>query len=263
MSDRDPKSAPSKEAEGSESYPPGLYRSVHGERDVDKAFYQAVVREGTSVLELGCGHGRIAEAMRAEGVQVSGIDLSLNALEEARQRVPDGHFVAADMRSFQLDARFDRIVCPYNGVYCLLEPADLRAMLRRVHEHLVPGGLFVFDGYAADNFNGEDEDEDAESEESFVRRVEALGTDWDVYESSTWNRDAQRIDATYVHVPTDGRATQQAAIPQRYLLHEQVESLLSEAGLELLVVHGDFDQSVWDEESPFLIVTAQRPLAEA
>ncbi|MFT5357093.1 MAG: SAM-dependent methyltransferase [Polyangiales bacterium] len=262
MSVRDPESASSTEAKRSESYPPGLYRSVHGERNVDKAFYQAVVRGGTSVLELGCGHGRIAEAMRAECAHVSGVDLSVTALEEARGRVPDGHFVEADMRSFELDERFDRIVCPYNGVYCLLEVEDLRAMLRRVYEHLVPGGLFVFDGYAADGFHAQGGDEE-ESEESFVRRVKALGTDWDVYESSTWDRDSQRIDATYVHVPTDGRETREAEIPQRYLLRRQLESLLSEAGLELLVVHGDFDQSVWDEESPFLIVTAQRPLAEA
>lgn len=262
MSVRDPESASAEEATRSESYPPGLYRSVHGERSVDKAFYQAVVRGADSVLELGCGHGRIAEAMRSEGVQVSGVDLSPAALEEAQKRVPDGHFVAADMRSFQLSARFDRIVCPYNGVYCLLELADLRAMLHRVYEHLVPGGLFVFDGYAADGFHAQEDDE-AESEESFVRRVKALGTDWDVYESSRWDRDAQRIDARYVHVPTDGRETQEAAIPQRYLLRGQLESLLGEAGLELLVVHGDFDQSVWDEDAPFLIVTAQRPHVEA
>lgn len=145
-------------------------------------------------------------------------------------------------------------------------------MLRAVYRHLKPGGLFVFDGYGADAFHASSElDQDDTSDEpaftapdaaSFVDEVAARGERWRVYESSSWNHDAQTIAAHYRHVAESGSEVT-ASIPQRYWLRDEVDGFLNAAGLRPLVVHGDFDQSVWEPEAPYLIVTAQRPEVEA
>ena len=150
---------------------------------------------------------------------------------------------------------------PYNGLYCLLDEDAQRQVLERARQHLVPGGLLVFDGYSADGFHADGEEGPAET--AFVSRVSAEGVNWDVYETSNWQKSGQRIDAHYDHRPEGGGESVAASIPQRYLLRAQIEPLVESAGLEVLVVHGDFDQSVWDEDAPYLIVTAQRPSIEA
>ncbi|MEM9864021.1 MAG: hypothetical protein AAF938_20645, partial [Myxococcota bacterium] len=134
-----------------------------------------------------------------------------------------------------------------------------------VRRHLRPGGLFLFDGYAADHFHHDfsQADDAGDADEPFVEVV-VDGQRWSVVERpGRWDREQQRLVAEYEHRPADGGRPVISAIPQRYLLRDQVEGLLADAGLMTLVVHGDFDQSAWDEESPHLIVTAMAPVAEA
>ena len=127
----------------------------------------------------------------------------------SRERGPS-RIEAADSATNRNDAlldfarQFDRILCPFNGLYCLTNEADLIETLKRVREHLRPDGLFAFDVYDADDFptdapNGGDEVPE------LVATAEALGTTWDVFEASLWDRSEQRIDAVYTHVPHDGR----------------------------------------------------------
>ena len=49
----------------------------------------------------------------------------------------------------------------------------------------------------------------------------------------------------------------------RYVLSTQLEGLLESAGLEVVVRHGDFDQSAWESESERLVLTAQLISPEA
>ena len=67
-------------------------------------------------------------------------------LAVARGKLPRGTpLYLADMTSFRLDARFDVIVCAYQGVNHLLSLDAWQASFDRAREHLSPGGLFVFD----------------------------------------------------------------------------------------------------------------------
>jgi hypothetical protein len=128
-----------------------------------------------------------------------------------------------------------------------------------VQRHLADDGLFVFDGYAADAFHAESDPEDLSDDHlEPVGVVHASGHAYDVFEQSRWTKEAQRIDATYLHVARDGSPAVTCQLPQRYLLHDETIALLEEAGLEPWVLHGGFDQSAYDEESDLLIVTARQ-----
>ena len=64
----------------------------------------------------------------------------------AREKLPGGtRLYLADMTSFRLDARFDVIVCAYQGLNHLLSLAAWQRSFDCAYEHLNPGGLFVFD----------------------------------------------------------------------------------------------------------------------
>ncbi len=247
------------------SYPAKLYAAVHRGNDGDRRYYRLACAGARDVLELGCGFGRIARALSDDGLKVTGVDSDPDMVALARKAVPTGRFEVADMRTFSTEARFDRVVIPYNGIYCLLSREDVVRTLRLARQHLAPDGLVVFDGYNAEAFHHAGDGDGAWDESSYVKTVSALGESWRVYERSRWDRAQQRIDAVYTHVPDGHQArslapvpgTIEACIPQRYLLASQVEGLLADADLELLALQGDFDQSAWDDDSAALVVVAR------
>jgi SAM-dependent methyltransferase len=243
------------------SYPPELYAGLHRGNPGDVDFYVRACSAAESVLELGCGYGRVLGPLSRAGHRVVGLDRDAALAELARQAVEPsgGRVVLGDMSAFDLGERFDRVIIPFNGLYCLLDPDTVTRCFERVCEHLAPGGLLIFDGWAADRFHMESDPTDL-SEEHLepVGTVGVHGRTYDVFERSRWDRATQRIDARYLHVERGGGAAIECALSQRYLRAAEATTLLERAGLEPLVLHGGFDQHAFDEESELLIVTAAR-----
>ena len=92
--------------------------------------------EATTVLEPGCGSGRMLEAFADRGCQVVGIDSSPRMVELARERLGTrGEVLEADMTHFDLGRTFDGAVCPINTLLHL-SPAELTRHLHRMAQHL-------------------------------------------------------------------------------------------------------------------------------
>lgn len=94
--------------------------------------------EGEDTLDVGCGGGYMSHALAALGARVTGVDIAEEALEAAREAVPQARFVcaAADALPFE-DHRFSRVVCTDVLVH-VPSPQAALAEMRRV---LRPGGL--------------------------------------------------------------------------------------------------------------------------
>ncbi len=224
-------------------YPAPFYAALHTGTDGDLAFYARACASVSSVLELGCGDGRVLAAL--EVPERHGLDLHDGLLEAAALRLGDGvHLHRLDMRTFDLGRRFDRVVLPFSGVYCLLSDDDLAACLARVHAHLEPGGAFVLDAYRADTFHAQSEPEDVGDEDwNELAAVEVDGVPYAVFERSHWNPDTQRIDVSYRYINAAGPAKPvDGTIEQRYLLQHQLVGHLEDAGFGNLELFGGFDQ---------------------
>ncbi|MGE0788580.1 MAG: class I SAM-dependent methyltransferase [Sandaracinaceae bacterium] len=238
---------------------------MHDGAPGDLAFYLDEVRGAASALELGAGDGRIARAIAEAGIATTALerDEGMVALIEDRGRaLPSDargrlRVVQGDMRSFDLGARFDRIVIPFTGIYCLLSEADLDACLGCVARHLAPEGRFVFDAYAADAFHREARPEDYPPDRrELVAEIVRDRERWTVYESSSWDRDAQRMDATYTYLDPSGRERAQIVVGHRYLLADQLEPALERAGMRLVERWGSFDREPFGEPRGSLIAVA-------
>lgn len=247
-------------------YDSALYDLVHTGTPGDVAFYVGLVHRGARVLELGCGSGRVLLAMAEAGAHVTGLELDRGMLEGARARLANADpavrarvaLVEGDMSRFELDATFDRVVVPFSGLYCLSTPARLASCVRAVRAHLAPGGLFAFDGYAADAFHDDSRPEDYPADLlEPVADVVHEGEPLSVLEKSTWDRRRQRVDATYVYRARDGSVRHAMSIAHRYLRLREVAPLLDAAGLELVSVHGDFAGGRYDRERGSLVVVAR------
>ncbi|MDX1546772.1 MAG: class I SAM-dependent methyltransferase [Rhodothermales bacterium] len=104
--------------------------------------------EGGCVVDLGCGSGRFARALADAGYEAVGVDLSPSMVARARARVPEGRFIIGSFFDADLPPCaavtaqgevFNYAFDPRNGLDAL------RALFRRVHAALRPGGLFLFD----------------------------------------------------------------------------------------------------------------------
>jgi SAM-dependent methyltransferase len=96
--------------------------------------------ECRSVLEPGCGSGRMVAALAARGLEAVGIDTSEEMLTLARAR--GAEVVQADMTNFDLDRRFDGAVSVVSTVG-VLGVAGLGSHLEAMARHLEPGARYL------------------------------------------------------------------------------------------------------------------------
>ena len=61
------------------------------------------LQDESDVLDLGCGGGRIAARIVAERHRYTGVDLSPVQIERARERIPNGRFLVADVTRLELE----------------------------------------------------------------------------------------------------------------------------------------------------------------
>ena len=86
---------------------PSLYLQYSAERTRPAAELLARVplADITSAVDLGCGPGNSTALLKQRwpSAQIAGVDNSPAMLEEARQALPDCHFVEADIRHYKPD----------------------------------------------------------------------------------------------------------------------------------------------------------------
>jgi SAM-dependent methyltransferase len=96
-----------------------------------------VVPAGASVLELGCGTGRITRQLALQGFRVTAVDESAEMLAH----VTDAVIVQAPIEGLDLGRRFDAALLASNLVNA--EPAQRRAFLEACRRH---SDLVVIEG---------------------------------------------------------------------------------------------------------------------
>jgi len=243
-------------------YDPELYHLLHRGNPGDVDWYQQRCQGARRILELGCGDGRVLLSLARAGVDVVGIDSSQAMLARCAERFhragQRAELVCGDMTLFALPWRFDRILIPFNSLYCLTTDEAQLTCLRSARAHLAPGGQLLFDVYAADPV-APNEQPTACVEEHLIAQFHDGQRHIEVYETSSEDLTAQQINATYSYHSTwdDGRQNADRwSILQRYLFPTQLLALLARADLALEGFYGDFDQSPFTPTSMHMVVAA-------
>jgi SAM-dependent methyltransferase len=97
-----------------------------------------VVPAASSILDLGCGTGRIARGLVARGYQVVGVDQSAEMLEHAA----GFETVHGAIAGLELGRQFDAVLLASN-LMNIPDDTDRRAVLGTATRHLAPGGIAI------------------------------------------------------------------------------------------------------------------------
>lgn len=115
---------------------------VHGEATLVRSFGP------TTVLDAGCGTGRVAIELARHGIDVAGVDIDESMLATARRLAPDIRWHRQDLVCLDLGLSFDVVVLAGN-VPLFTPPGTEPALVAGVAAHVRPAGRLVA-GFALD-----------------------------------------------------------------------------------------------------------------
>ncbi|HEX7946330.1 MAG TPA: class I SAM-dependent methyltransferase [Phenylobacterium sp.] len=127
-----------------------FYDWEFAERDREVPLFRRLAREAAGpVLEVGCGTGRLTLPIAADGVDITGLDLSAPMLARARAKARDAglrvDWVEGDCRCLAPAPDYALIFSATNAMQHLLDLDAALAFLTAARAALRPGGRLVVD----------------------------------------------------------------------------------------------------------------------
>ena len=134
------------------NYAPIMFDDARWAEAPDVAEYVkkiAGLSKGNSVLDAGCGPGRISVELAALGLDVTGVDIIQSELDAAAESAQaEGvplKLINADLRSFKSERLFDCAINLYTSFgYCDTVEEDM-LILKNICNALRPGGTFILE----------------------------------------------------------------------------------------------------------------------
>jgi SAM-dependent methyltransferase len=121
----------------------------------DIPFYRELLPSlSASVLELGCGTGRVMTALASHCAFIQGIDISPAMVDLCRSKIaglglPSGRATVSvgDISEFDLGRQFEFIIAPYRVLQNLETTAEVDGLLACVRRHLARDGTCILNAF--------------------------------------------------------------------------------------------------------------------
>jgi SAM-dependent methyltransferase len=125
------------------------YDLIYEDKDYEKevSFIEdifAKYHKPKKILEIGCGTGNYTKILAERGYKITGVDISENMLNVARQKC-ECSFAKGDMRNFSLHEKFDTCIAMFAVIGYVTDNEDVIKALKNIRSHLEPNSLLVFD----------------------------------------------------------------------------------------------------------------------
>jgi 2-polyprenyl-3-methyl-5-hydroxy-6-metoxy-1,4-benzoquinol methylase len=130
-----------------------FYHILYQDRDLEEATVfvthlveQLKIKKGAKILDLACGKGRHSKTLNNLGFDVTGSDLSVNSIAQAKIYENDSlRFVVQDMREPIPNEKFNVILNLFTSFGYFDQTEDNLVVLNACHKMLEKKGLLVID----------------------------------------------------------------------------------------------------------------------
>ena len=210
----------------------------------------AGLTKGSSVLDAGCGPGRISVELAAKGLDVTGVDIIQSELDAAKDSADaEGvklDLINCDLRSFKSQKKFDCGINLYTSFgYCDTIEEDFQ-ILKNIADSLRDNGFFILECtsretailYFTDGEWFERSGLTVLTQFSVEGAWEGLRSKWTII-----NRDGQRIEHEFV---------------QRLYSAIELKRMMIRAGFNSVEIYGNYDFSPYNEHAKTMVIVAKK-----
>ena len=210
------------------------------------------------VLDLGCGTGSMTLELGKRGYDMTGVDLSVEMLDIARDRAYEAGladkmlWLCQDMTEFELYGTVDLAISCLDCLNHLTKPTELDKCLSLVHNYLIPDGLFIFD------VNGKAKFENVYADRSYVMETDGAMCIWQIY----YNPKSHLCDFYITLFNEDCGAYERYDEIQRERMYTiaTLKKKLVNAGFEFIGAYADysFTPATDDDERIYLVARCKK-----
>jgi SAM-dependent methyltransferase len=216
------------------------------ERQAELVWRMLELERGEDVLDVACGHGRIANRLAGRGAVVTGLDVDPFFLAKAREAASGATFVLGDMRALPFaDASFDAALLWFTS-FGYFDDDGNRRVLRELCRVLRPGGRAAVELQNLPRMLA------TFQQQSFVRR----GADVMLDEHKEFDEEARTMETTRTYL-RDGKV-REIHYRVRCFLPDELRDWLLAAGFERVELLGA-DGEPFTPESRRVIAVARAP----
>jgi len=210
----------------------------------------AGLSKGNSVMDAGCGPGRISIELAAKGLDVTGVDIIQPYLDAAADSAKDEDvtltLINSDLRTFNSERKFDAVINMYTSFgYCETIDEDL-SILRNIFNVVKEGGWFIMECLSRENavkyFT---------EGEWFERAGKTVLTQFSV--EGAW----EGLKSRWILIDKNGNRMEHVFVQRLYSAIE-LKRMLIACGFSSCEIYGDFDFSLYNEKARTMVLVCRK-----
>lgn len=208
----------------------------------------------TLVLDLACGTGSLTLELFKRGIDIYGVDASVEMLSSAREKCADAGadilFLCQKMQSLDLYGTVDTVVCTLDSLNHLRGKKELQKAFNKVSFFMDPNGLFVFD------MNTTYKHEHILGNNTFVYDIENVYCVW----QNRYSKLGNKVDIDLDFFERDGRVYYRSSehFSEFAYTTEEVFNMLEKAGFGEFAVYNELSFDPPAADSQRLVYTAKK-----
>ena len=148
------------------------YKDYEAESNLITELVRARVTNARTLLDVACGTGKHLEHL-SKNFETSGVDLDTEMLAIAIERLPELSIHHGDMCDFQLDTKFDAVLCLFSSIAYTKTLERMEQAVANMAGHVNPGGMLLMEGWVTPEswIVGKVRTEIYETDDGFVARM--------------------------------------------------------------------------------------------
>ncbi|MFV0535893.1 MAG: class I SAM-dependent methyltransferase [Dysgonomonas sp.] len=239
-------------------YDGNIYDGMNTHID-DLLFYKRWLPQNNDakILELCCGTGRLTIPIAEVGYDITGVDYTTSMISQAKVKAFNAgleiDFIEADIRTLDLNKKYDFIFIPFNSIHHLYHNEDLLKTFNIVQNHLKDEGLFLLDCF---NPNIQYIVAGEKEQKEIARYTTGDGREILIKQTMQYERKTQinRIEWYYF---IDGEFDSIQNLDMRLFFPQELDSYIEWAGFTVIHKFGGFGDQVFDDNSEKQIYVLQ------
>jgi SAM-dependent methyltransferase len=207
-----------------------------------------------SILEIGCGTGRILNALRKErkDLELSAIDIDNKAIKIAKRKTRIRNIFFASAEKFISKKKFDGIFCVFNTFMYFNHEQKIK-LLKKIKMNLNKNGIFYLSIFNPSN-------ERIDQEYSFYKFQKSIilnNTIIDKFEYNIYDKKKQIAKRVFNYdytLKSKILKRIQYKFEQHYLFKNQLIYIIKQNKFKILSIYGDYKKSKFSHNSKYIIV---------